>query len=204
MASEGSQGYRAKAPARRSACAFSAVRAQCPYMLTVSVMLLCPSSLRDPRDLAAALEREPRERMPEGVEVALPAALADTRDPGALERRIEDMPMNVLDDQVAAVLALEDEPVAAALGVPALEQLRGRRSEVDRARLVALRRRLADPVDVNGARRAAPGSSRSTSRPSKRGELTEASPVATAVLQSASMTGRYASSGQSRASSASV
>src|SRR5215210_4894031 len=79
-----------------------------------------------PDDLGAALEREPRERVPERMEVALAAALADAVDPGPRERRVEHVLGDVLSGQVAAVRAREDAPVAAALDVPALEH-RGRR-----------------------------------------------------------------------------
>src|SRR5919201_3775409 len=99
-----------------------------------------PELLLHPGDLGAVLERDPRERVPERVEVALAAALADALDPGPLECRVEHLPESVAAVQVAAVLALEDEPLVAGLGQPGLEQRRRLRRQVDRARLAALRR----------------------------------------------------------------
>src|SRR6185503_13186306 len=93
-----------------------------------------------PHDLGAALERDPGERVPERVEIALAAALTNARDPGPLERGVEDLPRHIAGRQVAALLTLEDEAavVGAGLAVPGFEYGRGGRCQVDRARLVAL------------------------------------------------------------------
>src|SRR4051812_36342957 len=102
-----------------------------------------------PHDLGATLERDPGERVPERVEVTLTATLAHARDPSPLERGIEDLRRHVAGREVAALLTLEDEPgvVTAGLAVPRFKHGRGRRRQVDRARLVALSPLLADPVD---------------------------------------------------------
>src|SRR5947208_13419861 len=69
-----------------------------------------------PYDLGAAFEREPRERVPERVEVALSAALADARDSGPLERRVQHALGDVPGRQVAALFTLEHEIAGVSAG----------------------------------------------------------------------------------------
>src|SRR4051812_18752701 len=84
-----------------------------------------PKLPREPLHRRSVLERNARERVAEAMERAQAAALADTRHAGALQRRIEHSAQDVLVRQVAAVLALEHEPLAARLFEPLLEHVGG-------------------------------------------------------------------------------